>query len=306
VIELRFPRLIAPLALTLVSVVSSCSSVNNDAVRVGDRHLSAADFDDLIIGYVESGGAEDSPNDGPQSGDLARALLSSWISTAVTLDLISEAGSDVTAEDLSASENLLSAQTGFAETDERLRKFFILSAAASAKLASLSTPTESELASAYQAGAAESGVMCVRAILVADRETIDLAAFRIAAGESFADVASEVSIDPTATNGGELSGVGGSACIDYESVIESVGEEFATALDTATIGETSAPFEIPGAGWAVLLPRPFDEVADDVSRLIGGAAATAAIDGALSRASIRVSAEYGVWSPATGTVVPAG
>ncbi len=305
-IKLRLPLVIAPLALALTSIVSACSSVSNDAARVGDRGLSAADFDDLVLGYVESGGAEDSPAEGPQSGELARNLLSSWISTAVTLDLIAEAGGEVTAEDLAASEDVLNAQPGFAEANQKVRELFILNAAASAKLASLLAPTRSELADTYESGSAESGVVCVRAILTADRETIDLATFRIAAGESFATVASEISVDPSAAEGGVLAGEGGNACIDYESVVVSVAEEFATALDTTAIGEVSAPFEIPGVGWAVVLPRPFDEVADDIGQLIGGATATMAISEAMSTVSIRVSAEYGAWDPATGTVVPVG
>jgi hypothetical protein len=306
VIKLRFPLVIAPLALALTSIVSSCSSVTNDAARVGDRGLSAAELDDLILGYVESGSDEGSRTEGPQSGDLARNLLSSWISTTVTLDLISEAGGEVTAADLAASEEELNTAPGFAEADQKVRELFILNDAASAKLASLLAPARSELADTYESGAAESGVVCVRAILTNDRETIDLAAFRLAAGESFADVASEVSVDPSAADGGVLAGEGGNACIDYESVITSVAEEFATALDTTAIGEVSAPFEIPGVGWAVVLPRPFDEVADDIGQLIGGSVAAAAIGEALSTVSIRVSAEYGAWDPATGTVVPVG
>lgn len=305
-IKLRLPLVIAPLALALTSIVSSCSSVTNDAARVGDRGLSAADFDDLVLGYVESGGAEGSPAEGPQSGELARNLLSSWISTAVTLDLIAQAGGEVTAADLAASEEELNAQPGFAEANQKVRELFILNAAASAKLASLLAPARSELVDTYESGASESGVVCVRAILTNDRETIDLAAFRLTAGESFAAVASEVSIDPSATEGGVLVGEGGNACIVYESVITSVPEEFATALDTTPIGEVSAPFEIPGVGWAVVLPRPFDEVADDIGQLIGGSVAAAAIGEALSTVSIRVSAEYGAWDPATGTVVPVG
>ena len=302
----RFALVVAPLALALTFIVSSCSSVTNDAARVGDRSLSAADFDDLVLGYVESGGSEDSRTDGPQSADLARNLLTSWISVSVTLDLIADAGGEVSDQDLAASEELLNTQPGFADADQKVRELFILNSAATTKLAGLLAPARDELADAYESGAAESGVVCVRAILVADRETIDLAAFRVASGESFADVASEVSVDPSAADGGVLAGDGGNACIDYESVVTSVAEEFADALGDTAIGDVSQPFEIPGVGWAIVLPRPFDEVADDVSQLVGGSAATAAISEAMSTATIRVSAEYGAWDPATRTVVPVG
>ncbi|MEY3617655.1 MAG: PPIC-type domain [Actinomycetota bacterium] len=303
----RFPLIIAT-ATTVVTTLlaSSCSSISDDAARVGERTLSSEELNDLIVGYEKSTKGLEAIVEGPQDAATAHDLLSTWVASSILLDLISEAGGEVTAEALDETASMLDEQAGFADVDPKVRELFILNTAATATLARLLAPATSELAATYQQGPSASGVVCVRAILTDTKENIDLAAFRVASGESFADVAAEVSIDPSGADGGVLGGPDGNQCIDFASVVETVADEFVVALENTAIGQVSTAFEIPNVGWAILQQRDFDEVGDDVIALAGNQLATLATTDAVRTARVWIDAEYGRWDPSTGTVVALG
>ncbi|MFM8649793.1 MAG: hypothetical protein ACKODY_08505, partial [Actinomycetota bacterium] len=187
-----------------------------------------------------------------------------------------------------------------------VRDLFIRNEAARTVLGSLMAPPDDELRSLYESGSSNSGVVCVRAILTDSKEEIDAATLRLLGGESFADVATEVSVDPSKVEGGALTGDGGSACIDYASVVEGVAPQFVDALGVTRVDTFSAAFEIPDTGWAIVLPRPFDEVAADVRTLIGGQAAATATSTALASADVWVSARVGRWNSDTAVVEKLG
>jgi hypothetical protein len=143
--------------------------------------------------------------------------------------------------------------------------------------------------------------------LVKTQEEIDAVSARLAAGEDFAAVAQEVSVDSSATNGGALQDTtSGSGCLEQATFESQVTPEFITALADAKVGEVTAAFEIPTVGWVVLLVRPYDEVADDVAGLIAGNGAVVAGREVLASAKIWVSPEYGRWDATTNGIVPVG
>jgi len=296
----------AALVLGASLVASSCTTVANDAARVGERSLSADELDELVVSYEKSTGDSQTPIAGPRDAAVAREILATWLTTSVTLGLIADAGGELSEEALAAAEESLNNQAGFADADQKVRELFIRDTAATATLSRLLAPAAAELAAEYEQGPAVSGVVCVRAILTEDQASIDLAASRIASGESFADVAAELSVDPSAADGGVLAGQQGNQCIDFASVVESVPAEFVTALENTAVGSVSVPFEIPTVGWALLLPRAFDEVGEDVVALTGSRLAASAITDALRSVDAWVNAEYGRWDSATGTVVAVG
>ena len=159
----------------------------------------------------------------------------------------------------------------------------------------------------YDDRATQSGAVCLRAILVATQEEIDAVTARIDAGEDFATIAQEVSIDSSAENGGALQDrTSGSGCLEQATFESQVTPEFLTALTDAKVGQVTASFEIPTVGWVVLLVRPFDEVADDVAGLLAGNGAIEAGRSVLGSAKVWVSPEYGRWDPTTLSIVPVG
>lgn len=303
----RFPLLVATATIVVASLVaSSCSSVSDDAARAGGRSLSADELDELIVSYEKSTTDPETTVAGPRGADVAREILTTWVSTSLILELIAAADGEVTAEALAESEAMLNEQAGFADADQKVRELFILDTAANATLARLLAPSTSELAAAYERGPAVSGVVCVRAILSTTKESIDVAAFRVASGESFADVAAELSIDPSGADGGVLGGPEGNQCIEFVSVVETVADEFVAALENTPVGQVSTAFEIPDVGWAILLQRDFDEVGDDVAALTGSKLAASATLDAVRTAKVWVDAEYGRWDPGTSTVIALG
>lgn len=306
-ISRRFPLLVATATVVVASLVaSSCSSVSDDAARVNGRSLSADELDELIVSYEKSTNDPETAIAGPRGANVAREILTTWVSTSLILDLIADAGAEVTEEALAESEAMLNGQAGFADADQKVRELFILDTAAKATLARLLAPSASGLATTYEQGPAASGVVCVRAILSDSKESIDVAAFRVASGESFADVAAEVSMDPSGADGGVLGGPEGSQCIEFASVVGTVANEFVVALENTPIGQVSTAFEIPNAGWAILLQRDFDEVGDDVAALVGSQLAASATVDAVRVAKVWVDAEYGRWDPSTSTVIALG
>lgn len=148
---------------------------------------------------------------------------------------------------------------------------------------------------------------CVSHILVATPEEAAAAQARIAAGEDFAAVASEISIDPgSGANGGEL------GCVPSGSFVP----EFESVMETLPIGQVSAPTQTQFGTHLLLVSerttQAIDEVRADIrQRLLseGQAGFDAFVDDALDKATIEVNPRYGRFDPEAaqpGIVPPQG
>jgi len=294
------------LALTVLTTATSCSSVTKDAARFNGESLSNSEFDDLLLGYAAA-----VPEAFLMSGNLditvAQGIVQNWISTQAVIAALDEAGISITDEDRNAALTALQAEAGFNDAAQVVQDFYVL-ASASQSVANREFEVNSDdLKALYEDRSTQSGAVCLRAILVATQEEIDAVTARINAGEDFATIAQEVSIDSSATNGGALQDqTSGSGCLEQATFESQVTAEFLTALTDAKVGEATPAFEIPTVGWVVLLVRPFDEVADDVAVLISGNGAIEAGRSVLSSAKVWVSPEYGRWDPTTLSIVPVG
>jgi hypothetical protein len=294
------------LALTVMTTATSCSSVTKDAARFNGDSLSNSEFDDLLVGYATA-----VPDAFLASGNLdiavAQGILQNWISTQAVVAALDNAGVELTAADLSEALTSLQAETGFTDAPKVVQDFYVLASASQAVANKQFGMSTNDLKALYEEKSTQSGAVCLRAILVKTQEEIDAVSARLAAGEDFAAVAQEVSVDSSATNGGALQDTtSGSGCLEQATFESQVTPEFITALADAKVGEVTAAFEIPTVGWVVLLVRPFDEVADDVAGLIGSNGAIEAGKAVLKTAKIWVSPEYGRWDAATNGIVPVG
>jgi hypothetical protein len=297
---------ISLLALTVLTTATSCSSVTKDAARFNDETLSNSEFDDLLVGFAAA-----TPEAFLTSGNLhakvAQRIVRSWISTQAIVTALKNAGVEITDEDRNAALTALQAEAGFNDAAQVVQDFYVL-ASASQSVANREFEVNSDdLKALYEDRSTQSGAVCLRAILVATQEEIDAVTARIAAGEDFAAIAQEVSLDSSSANGGALEDqTTGSGCLEQAAFEKQVTPEFFTALTDAKVGQVTASFEIPTVGWVVLLVRPFDEVADDVAALIAGNGAIEAGRSVLSSAKVWVSPEYGRWDPTTLSIVPVG
>ncbi len=292
--------------LAVAIVLSSCSTTAKDAVRVNGQSLSNRDFDELVDGYsgVVSGALLDSGN---VNMVAARGILQDWINTVVLESVLEEARIAVTDEQREVARAGLSAQGGFTAAPQVVQDFYVRAASVLEAAGAAFTPDASELAATYDQGPLESGVVCLRLILTNTREDVDAAVARIAAGESFAEVAAATSIDISAADGGVLTDQeNGSACVLQSVLSTQIVPEFVNAISTAEVGVVSDPFEVPGIGWVTILLRPFSEVSKEVADLLGPSTAARIGQEALKSASIWISAEYGQWDAESLQIIDIG
>ena len=294
------------LALTVLATTTSCSSVTKDAARFNGESLSNSEFDDLLVGYATA-----VPDSFLTSGNLdiavAQGIVQNWISTQAVVAALEEAGVEITDEDRSTALEALKAEAGFTEAPQVVQDFYVLATASQAVANRAFVLSDDDLQQIYEDKGTQSGAVCLRAILVNTEDEIKAVSARLDAGEEFAAVATEVSVDSSAANGGALQETtSGSSCLEQTAFEGQVTPEFLTALTGAKAGEVTPAFEIPTVGWVVLLVRPFSEVADDVAGLIAGNGAVEAGRAVLGSAKVWVSPEYGRWDPATLGFVPVG
>ena len=305
-IVLTSRRLIAlsVLALTTMTAVTACSSVTKDAVRFNDESLSNSEFDDLLVGYATA-----VPEAFLTSGNLdiaaAQAIVQNWISTQAIVAALKNAGVEITDEDRSVALEALQAEPGFTDAPQVVQDFYVFAGAAQGVANREFVMSADDLESLYNENGARSGAVCLRAILVETKDEIDTVSVRLGAGEDFAAIAQEVSLDSSAANGGALQDqTTGSGCLEQAAFENQVTPEFLTALANATVGEVTAAFEIATVGWVVILVRPFDEVAGDVAGLIASNGTVEAGRAVLREAKVWVSPEYGRWDASILGLVP--
>ena len=286
-----------------MSSITACSSVESTAIRVNGQSLSGADFDDLLSGYAAAIPTAESDN-GTVNAAVARGLLSDWATTVVLTESLAPRDVSVTQADLDEARGILEAQAGFGDATEGAQDFYVRATAVQRLFAAAFGPSADELRDLYDAGPAESGAFCLRAILVTDETVIADISNQLSAGADFGELAAQFSIDSSGTNGGIVTDPGsGLACFDRVALSSQIVPEFAVALSRAEVAVPTPPFEIPNVGWVIALLRPFDEVADDVRELVGLGASENERQAALSSADVWVGSEYGVWDAETGRVV---
>ncbi len=151
--------------------------------------------------------------------------------------------------------------------------------------------------------------VCVRHIMSATPEESVAVLARLQAGEAFDDVLGEVSLDTSTPNG--LLTINGQCPIH----VGVVGEEFALAVATASIGEPTGPVASDAGFFHVILVEDRtepDESSSDEEFLdhLDNAAAAALfspwVNEALRTADVEVASEIGIWSSAGLGIAPPG
>ncbi|MFZ9083584.1 MAG: peptidylprolyl isomerase [Ilumatobacteraceae bacterium] len=283
--------------------VTACSSVESTAIRVNGQSLSGADFDELLSGYAAAIPSAENES-GTVNASVARGLLSDWATTVVLTESLASRDISVTEDDLLEAQGILGDQAGFGDASPAAQDFYVRATAVQRVFAAAFGPSTAELRDLYEAGPAESGAFCLRAILVTDETLIADISNQLASGTDFGELAARYSLDSSAANGGVVTDPGsGLGCFDRVRLSSQIVPEFAVALSNAEVAVPTPPFEIPGVGWVIALLRPFDEVADDGRELVGLGASESARQDALSAADVWIGSEYGVWDSRTGRVV---
>lgn len=171
---------------------------------------------------------------------------------------------------------------------------------------------ERQLRSIYDADPDQFEALCVNVLLGADEAAGQDARSRVEAGESFQEVAADVSPD-------EIDGAsnGGGGCPARAQVVEILGEDAATAEQGDLVGPAMVQdgrFLLAQVDTVEALP--YEQVRDQLAQANpntqGEELAAAALeeyvqgvfDEATERSEVTVDPIYGTWSPAAATVVP--
>jgi hypothetical protein len=265
--------------------------------------LSNGDFHDLLQGYTEATQSGLLPT-GNVDSNVARLILQDWVGASVLERTLVEYGVEISQTDLDDARTTLDAQVGFSDAPDIVRDFYIRATAVRAVAGATFTPDREELAQLYANGPEESGIACLRLILTDSEADIDAALDRIEAGESFADVASDVSTDTSAEAGGILSNnQTGDECFPFEEIVEQIVEQIALVIPDTRPGEVTGPIEVPEVGWVAVMLRPFSEVASEAEKVIGPVTASRISNSALDSAKIWINPGYGRWDPDSRQVV---
>lgn len=280
--------------------------------------VATVDGNDITMAYVEQLSGNDA---GSVSREQFVSDLQNSIIEAVVIDAAKDLGVSFTDEEIDARyeslKNDITSQTGmeyetFLEqqglTDDRVRRIAhqqLISDGVEAALKEQAGPvTDEQIETAYQQGLYDYTEACVSHILTETEEEAQAARQRILDGEDFADVATDVSIDPSAaTNAGDL------GCSSLGGYVP----EFAQGVMDANIGEVTEPVRSQYGYHLILVTerttQPLDEVRDQVAAQVdalrGGNMVQDWLLEVIAAADVQVDEEYGTWvgSP-TPTIVP--
>ena len=239
-------------------VASACGSTSNTDVvaSVNNVELDRDTFEELVNASEAANGTPvDSQPDvdaARTDGDTARAVVGKWVTgELVRADLdatgvsIPEVDNSLTGAERSDAEFNVMATTWVAQGDAVLG--------------------DQALENWYDQGPAESEVVCVQHILVADESDAQAVLDRLDAGETFADVAANASLDTqSAAQGGAL------GCRPLTAFTASFIPEFVEGSLAAEVGVPTQPVASQ-FGQHIIRVMPFDELSSDdliLTRLI--------------------------------------
>lgn len=247
------------------------------AATVGDETLSPEGVDELA-------GAEGATLDKATAANA----ITTWVRNEIWYAELAERDAAVTDEQLEASRTELEA---IAETDPSVPD--LTSALGEEIVRSQALPV---VVADYLAGLGTVEFLCSSHILVeTEQEALDVLT-RLEAGEDFATLATELSID-TGTPGGDL------GCVAPAGFVP----EFVEGARTVDPPGLSAPVESE-FGWHVIDVRSLDtEPAADPAALQDGFFASPeflALQEEVVARPVTIAAQYGEWDPTTFAVVP--
>lgn len=294
------------LSVTLVAalvLLTACGSLTGPAATVDGTDISEEDLRDELVEageFAEANPAQASfylpTAEGNFTRDAAREVLRQRIQDVLVGDELADRGGQVTDVDVAPVDT-----TGIVETpwlDTFLQRQERIIALQRVVLADAGLPATAE--EWYAENAADLGLACTSHILLESEADAEAALERALAGEDFAELARELSVGPSAPNGGDL------GCTDPSGFVA----EFADAIRAAEVGVPTGPVETE-FGWHVILVRsrgadvPFEEAAEDVTALYDAetqGVLNVVLGDLVRDADVEVSSRYGTW--VEGQIIP--
>lgn len=300
-------RLRAVVTVVAVAVTASgCSTFtdNDVAATANGRELSIDDFNTIVADFPKlTPDATGADEFGEYSGDSLRDVLTRWVQATSLVTEVDGRGiviDDATRDAAAAQYQASDTATWTSLAPETQRFLVDYTVGRTALLKDEAFIPASTVESIYNSGVNVSGVLCIR-IMAFDSEAEAAAArAQVQGGASFADIADEHPIDPTAApNGGVfLDQQSGGPCLaagNYALLAQSVAD--------APVGEPGAPVPLDNF-FFLIIQRPYAEVAAEARTLIAPTIAQPLLAEVFSAADVTVDSRYGMWDAESGTIVP--
>ncbi len=316
----RFKALaLAPLFVVGALVGSACSTVNPSAATVNGDSIDRADFNEALQAYagnsaflalVSQGGQASVTGNGSDtvSADFARQALQREIVVLVAHQQNEERGVEVTPDIEAAAREDVESQFGleafqsFPESfqqqlvDQNAQIFALRASIAGSAL------DDGALQKVFEEDPSQFDEVCASHILVNTEDEANAVKDRLDAGEDFASVAAEVSIDT-----GSASGGGDLGCIARGITVP----EFEDALFATQVGETSDPVQTQFGYHLIRVSDRKSPTFEDAKPLVldkvlndSNDAFNDVLNSSLADADVTVDPRYGMWNTSLSAVVP--
>jgi foldase protein PrsA len=288
-------------------VLAACGGSSSTAATVNGTDITTGDIDGLFY-EVDEGFTE------VQTAQYLGTLIE-W--TAIEQRAASDLDYEPTTEETEAEVETILFDAGYAGdvdgfmaaqnvSEDGLtvvaNQYLIVEAVRTAVTPTIETPTPEEAQATIDENPVQFTEVCASHILVETEDEADAVIERLDAGEDFAVVATEVSIDTgTGPNGGSLD------C----NLAYLYAPEFAEAAVAAPIGEVTEPVETEfGFHVIIVESRTVAATVEEVQILMEDQLISAAVNewilDTVTTADVAVEAEYGTWEtePAPRVVPP--
>jgi foldase protein PrsA len=287
----RLLLLIAALGL----VLAACGGSSSTAATVAEAEITVGDVNGLFFEVEE---------------DFSDVEFAGYLSTLIQWTAIDQRAEDelgfvASDDDIAAEVDSILVETGYADDvetftieqnvsenglDQYANQLLIEDAVSDALIGSVVMPTLEDAQAEIDANPLEYTQVCASHILVETEEEAQAVEARLDAGEEFAVVAADISVD---TGSGAAGGSLG--CASPANYVP----EFADATMTAPIGEVTEPVESQFGFHIIVVEDRTEATAEEVLSIMGDRALFAAVDqwllDSITTADVTVVEAYGTW-----------
>jgi parvulin-like peptidyl-prolyl isomerase len=296
--------LLAAATVAAAVTLSSCGAAQSTdtAADVNGQEITVDQFEAVLEPIAANADAmqlDVNPTTQTIAGDTARQLLTVLVRREINAEFLTLNDQQITAADRT------SFLSGVAQDDPALKLpqdvIDVLVDDSVATTARQRITTPDDLQQRYEASPADTGLFCVRHVLLPTEAAADAVVAELAGGAAFADVAKERSTEPAAkTTGGALEAQG-QACMSTAQARQTFDATFVDAAVTAKPGTLVGPVKTD-FGWHVIEARPWSEVADSATALFKAQAGELLYVAYATGLPVRIDPRYGRWDPATLSV----
>lgn len=283
-------------------VTASCSAIpsSDDAFRVNGTAYPNSELTELL--EVLSTGDQFKISNGKVNADTYSTILRTLVRYESYRQWSASIGLAETAADRAQATSTAEATQGWDSYPPALQELVVNLNTADLVIGRAGVPSRDELETLYERSPASTGIVCLSHVVVRTRDEAVRVLDRLDRGEKFADVAADVSIEPSAAEtGGSLGSSPTNPCQRLQDAQLTLDGDFVTAAVRARAGVPTGPVK-SSFGWHVILNRPFEEIAEPLGATLSDGTGVLLLDGWMATADVEIDSKFGTWNPARAAI----